>query len=244
MADAPLFYDSVTPLNRERHRDLKLAVPDKPFGFAAGAHMIPALAEEFGAAARHLPILFLPGASQPSPVFLVGLRPGRNGFVNEDGAWSAGYLPAYLRRYPFIIGEMEGAEPLICLDEGSDRLSREAGRPFFAQDGTDTPLLAEIVKLTGDYLNAAKRTEALMVALQTHDLLRPITIEARPSDPSAGGNTSSAVMHGLLALDEHKLNALPDDQILDLRRQGFLGPLYAHLISLASVDRLRESNPS
>lgn len=233
MADAPLFYKSVTPLNRERHRDLRLKTPERPFGFAADTHMIPALIEEFGAAARHLPIVFLPGATQPTPIFLVGLRPGQNCFVAADGSWDGGYLPAFVRRYPFIFGEVEGGAPLICIDESSDRLSREVGQRLFADDGTDTPLLAERIKFTNDYFVAAKRTDVLALKLRDLELLRPISIETRH------GGQDSAVLHGLFAVDEPKLAALPDDRFLELRREGLVGPLYAHLLSLAAVDKLK-----
>ncbi len=233
MADAPLFYASVTPLNRERHRRLKLTTPGRPFGFAGAAHMIPALLDEFGAAARHLPIVFLPGAKQPTPVFLMGLRPGRNDFVAEGGEWQGQYIPAFVRRFPFILGEVEGSEPLVCIDETSERLSNDAGESLFTEDGADTPLLAERMKFTTDYYAAAKRTEAFSEKLRSLDLLQPITIEATP----VGGQ--GAVLHGLLTVSEPKLAALPDERFLELRRSGLLGPLYAHLLSLSAVAALK-----
>jgi hypothetical protein len=51
------------------------------------------------------------------------------------------------------------------------------------------------------------------------------------------------VMHGLMAVDEWHLAALPDADFLDLRREGLLAPIYAHLLSLAAVDRLPEGLP-
>ena len=193
--------------------------------------------EEFGAAARHLPIVFVPGANQMTPAFLLGTQPGHNSFVAQDGTWTGGYLPAYVRRYPFIIGEVEGAEPLVCIDESSDRLSRDTGQSLFEEDGTDTPLLAERIKLTTDYFASAKRTDALCIALRDLDLLRPITIDVK------GKSQQGSVMHGLFAVDEPKLAALPDESFLELRRQGFIGPIYAHLISLAAVDKLSVPTP-
>lgn len=232
MADTPLFYTSVVPLNRERHRALKLISPDKPYAFAAKTHMIPALVEEFGVAGRHLPIVFLPGATQLTPIFLVGLQPGRNSFVADDGTWTGTYLPAFMRRYPFIIGEPEGGEPIICIDEGSERLSNDSGERLFTDEGTDTPLLADRIKFANDYATAAKLTERLSSRIREYDLLRPISIEAKSN------GQASAVVHGLFAIDEAKLAELSDDRFLQLRKDRLLGPIYAHLVSLAAVDKL------
>ena len=232
MADAPLFYGSVVPLDRERHRALKLTLPDKPYAFAAATHMVPALVEEFAAAARHLPIVFLPGASQLTPIFLVGLQPGRNSFVADDGTWTGSYLPAFMRRYPFIIGEPEGGTPIICIDEASERLSLDVGERLFSDEGADTPLLADRVQFANDYFTAAKLTERLSSRIREYDLLRPISIEAKSN------GQSSAVVHGLFVVDEAKLANLSDYRFLQLRKDRLLGPLYAHLVSLASIDRL------
>ena len=232
MADAPLFYRSVVPLNREQHRHLKLRTPERPFDFASGTYVIPALVEEFAAACRHLPIMFLPGATQPTPVFLVGLRPNKNNLVDGAGHWVGGYVPAFVRRYPFIIGEVEGGNPILCVDETSARLSGDAGEPLFAEDGTDTAVLAERMKFANDFFAAAKQTDRLALKLRDLELLRPITVESKPA------GQDSAVVHGLLMVDEAKLSGLPDDAFLELRRSGWLGPLYAHLLSLAAVDRL------
>ena len=112
----PLFYRSVVPLHRETHRGLGLAaVPS--FAFAAASHLIPAVVDEFSAACAELPILFAPDVEGASPAFLTGLTPGCNAFVRADGSWAASYVPAYLRRYPFILGEVPNAEPLVCLDD-------------------------------------------------------------------------------------------------------------------------------
>ena len=40
------------------------------------------------------------------PVAILGLRGAANQFVNSEGAWREGkYIPAYVRRYPFILME-------------------------------------------------------------------------------------------------------------------------------------------
>ncbi len=239
MADLPLFYRSITPLNRDQHRDLRLGSPAQPFAFARTTHLIPALIEEFGAAARHVPIVFLPGGQQPTPLFLVGLRPGANSFVDEQGRWTGGYIPAFVRRYPFIYGDVEGhPQPIVCIDTGFDGFSQEAGESLFGPDGAETPRLLERVKFVNDYYVSAKQTDVFSARLREFDLLRPITIETK----APGGE--NAVIHGLFAIDEPKFMALPDETFLALRAAGFLPAIYAHFISLGAVDRLRADGSS
>src|SRR5690348_1672136 len=107
----PLFYERIVPLDSAAHRTLKVGPAANPYAFAREANLIPALIEEFSAAAPFMPIAFLPGAEKPAAVFVTGLKPGQNLFVKTDGQWAAGYLPAYLRRCPFIMGDVPDGQP-------------------------------------------------------------------------------------------------------------------------------------
>ncbi|GJE70804.1 SapC family protein [Methylorubrum podarium] len=236
MTGLPLFYRSVVPLDRERHRTLALAQPQR-FDFARASHLVPAVIDEFGPACRHLPILFLPESLGPTPVFLVGVRPGRSALVGADGAWTGRYLPAYLRRYPFIVGEVEDAEPLICFDEtaptlvtGAESETPSHAAPLFGGDGADSPLLAERVGLVIEYAAAAQRTALFGRVLQDLALLRPLTVEGQ--DPADGARHT---LHGVLGVDEAALAALAASDGDRLRREGWLGPIHAHLVSLQSI---------
>ena len=231
MSDIPMFYRKIVPLNRDNHRDLRLDIGADRFAFAAGANVVPALAEEFVAAAHHLPIVFVPGTAQPSAVFLVGFRPGENRFVDADGRWTGGYIPAFVRRYPFIVGEVAGAESVVCIDEPYCEQACADGEPLFAE-GVDTPVLQASIKLMNDYFAAAKRTEALIASLLKLDLFRAVTIDVRaPHD--------ARTLHGMLVVDMEKLHKLPDADFLALRTDGHLAAIFAHAGSLAEIVRLQ-----
>jgi hypothetical protein len=235
MAENPLFYQNIVPLDRVRHRDLRLVRDKRPLAFAATSHVIPAVVDEFASAARFLPILFIPAAPHPSPVFLVGTKTGQNLYVDGDGKWIDPYVPAFVRRYPFMLGTPEGASPVICVDDKYEGLQEKgAGERLFGEDGADTPLLLDYAKLTETYFAAAKRTETFLETLAALQLLRSVTVEIR-SETGA-----STALHGFQTIDEARLNALPDADFLKLRAGGFLPAIYAHLFSLAAVDRLRQ----
>ena len=228
----PLFYRNVVPLNRETHRALRLKSPDQPLDYARGAHLIPALIDEFATAAPEIPIAFLPGAAQPTAVFVTGIRPGSNAFVTPEGRWDAAYVPAYLRRYPFIIGNVPNADPVFCIDDRYEGFDEKTGEPLFSASGEPTQRIAEALQFANNYQTAAERTDAFGRKLQELGLFRSVSLDAKMPDGE------STVVHGLLIVDEEVLTGLPDDKFLELRRGGYLKPIYAHLLSLGIISRL------
>lgn len=231
MSDLPLFYSSVVPLDSQAHRAHGISTAADRFGFAARAHIIPAVADEFSAAAREIPIVFAPAGNGHSAVFLCGLKAQTNLFITE-GRWSGAYLPAYLRRYPFILGERAAGDPLICVDAAHAGFGVGEGERLFDDEGKATPALNATVKLVTDYAGAAKRTEQLCAKLQEFGLLRSVTLDVKtPDGPSAS-------IHGLFIVDEAKLAAISEQALLELRRQNFIGAVYAHLFSLGATQSL------
>lgn len=228
----PLFYQRIVSLNRETHATKKVHTGSGIYEFAAGSHLVPAVIDEFAAACRHLPIVFLPGSGAPTPVFLVGVRSGQNALVDGQGRWRGRYVPAFLRRYPFILGEVEGADPIVCVDEASSLLGDAEGEPLFEAEG-ESAFLKERIALVSGYFEAAKRTEAACAILHKMDLFTSINIDFQNSDGASS-------MHGLWAIDEARLSSLRDENVLELNRERLLAPIYAHLLSLGGVEALGE----
>ena len=85
---------------------------------------MPINAVEFGLAVRHYPIVFT-SADPALPVAVLGLRSGQNMFIGDDGAWeSSNYVPAYIRRYPFIfMSSSDGLQFTLCVDVESEAVS-------------------------------------------------------------------------------------------------------------------------
>ena len=106
----PLFYGTPLPVRFPEHRNLGLRA-DGHYRFAAASPALPLTVPEFAAAGRVYPIVFAQDEAA-MPLAVTGLAAGRNLFVSPDGAWRPGcYVPAYLRRYPFIGIEIE---PRYC----------------------------------------------------------------------------------------------------------------------------------
>jgi hypothetical protein len=233
LVDSVIFYGNIIPLDRDNHRQLSFDIADDRFGFAAGSHVVPAVFDEFVAASPHLPIVFLPGVGAPVPVFLVGLRSGKNALVNE-GRWQGNYIPAYLRRYPLMFGEIEGRDPITCIDQAYALPDGKNGERIFTDEGTEQPVLTDRINLMNEFFLAAKRGEAAMATLVQLDLLRPVTIDAK----FESGETLA--LHGILTVDAGRLNELSDEDFLRLRKEGLLQAIYAHISSLTTIDAIRK----
>lgn len=223
----PIFYRQPEPLDAKRHAGLGLS-ETIAYGFAAGANAIPVHVGEFAALARDYPIVFV-GAERPMPVAIVGIRQNENLFVEEGGAWTSGcYVPAYVRRYPFLFLRNDAENQLIlCIDRASERVTEGAANRFF--DGEEP---TEFTKSALDFASTVQQqfaaTEHLMEVLGRHDLL---VSQQRSFELNTG---EQRALTDYQVIDEARFNALEDDAFLALRKSGALGAIYCHLVSLNS----------
>jgi hypothetical protein len=232
-----LFYERPVPLNREGHKDLRIK-PINNVAFAAKAHSVPLTVAEFGPAARDFPILFGGNSlEEAGPLAMLGLNQSENAFVDENGQWEQGaYVPAFIRRYPFVLAEKpEGAEGddfTVFLDEDYAGFSTEEGERLFNEDGSDTDTLKNAVRFLGEFQEHVKRTHAFTKRLRELDLLEP-----RSAQIKDGENTM--VINGLFLVNEEKLRQLDEKVAHELLADGSMGWIYAHLLSLSNIDRLK-----
>ncbi len=231
-----LIYDRPVVLNREHHRDLRIAQAEGRFGFAAELNSLPLVATEFARAACDHPILF--AGSDPAhvvPAALLGLRANQNLAVDADGQWrDDAYVPAFLRRYPFVLAQKpDGVEGYnVCLDDAYPGLRAEAGEALFAEDGSNTALLDGALQFLEEYQAHLTRTHAFTARLHALELLIPRTIQVQP----AKGDAFS--LDGFFVVDESRLQALKAKAVMELLRSGDLGWIHVHLMSLVNVERL------
>lgn len=235
---ASSFYKSVVPLNRDDHRTLRLRT-DAQATFAAGVHFVPLAAIEMYEAAREYPIVFA-GGEDANPVAVLGLRAGENLYVESDGRWAKGaYVPVFIRRYPFILSPTspESTDFVLCIDESFDGFSETEGLPLFDEDGKESEVVTRALDLLRDALTEGERTRRFVARLKELDLLTVQSMQVK--DPA--GRTFA--MQDFRVVDENKLKALDNDVLGELHRAGYLGCIYAHLVSLGNVTRLAVKVP-
>jgi len=231
-----LFYNKPVALNKTVHKNLRIKPTDGDFGFARTTNSVILAGVEFSKAAKEYPIVFAKAGEGVVPVALLGVRNAENLFVAEDGSWDARYVPAFVRRYPFVLAETGSvAQRVVCIDEGFPGFSADDGEPLFVAD-EPTPTLQQAMNFLEDYQAHYVRTEAFLKRLQALDLLVSLNARVDLVDGQQFG------LSGLLVVDEKKLLALNDAAALALFKSGELAWIYCHLMSLgclsAMVDRI------
>lgn len=232
-AAAPLFYQRPVLLNRQQHGNLKLKLPDS-LAFTAQASLIPLLAAEFNEAAREYSIVFMRPSSgeDPVPVVLTGPPRGKNIYLDAAGKWNARYVPAYVRRYPFVFAETGGDQLAVCIDEACPELSVSDGAPLFESNGEPTPMLQKILGRLGEYQRQTQITRDFMKRLAAAGLL----VQADGKIDMDDGR--SLALSGFLMVDEARFKALPEATLKEWFASGELGLVYAHLMSLGNLVEL------
>ncbi|HEX8989021.1 MAG TPA: SapC family protein [Rhodocyclaceae bacterium] len=221
------------PLDRGIHKAL---VIDRQagFGFARRQIAVPIALGEFAAAARDYPIVF---AGDPvQPFALLGLREGANLLVGDDGVWRRErYVPAHLRRYPFVLMETPDKNLILCIDEAAEHFTAEAKKdplPLFV-DGQPAPLVNEALAFLSAFQNEIAATREFAAAVKGLLVDRRAQIDLK-------GPTGPISLTGFEVVDEQKFAGVDDATFLDWRKRGWLAPIHFHLQSLANFGLLSE----
>ncbi|WP_373185940.1 SapC family protein [Halopseudomonas sp.] len=229
-----LLYKEIRALNRDQHKALKLKTSGD-CRFAADTHIVPLAGLEFFQAARSYPIVFIGEGDNVSPIALLGLREGLNMFIGEEGQWRSNtYIPAFIRRYPFVLAQGDDEQFTVCIDESYSGWNEDDGRELFAEQGENTAYLDEMISFLQNFNAEMQRTRRFVTQLQAMNLMVPRTLKLTHT------NGESFMLKDFLAVDEEAFLKLEDDQVIELNKEGFLGWVYAHLMSLGNANQLFE----
>lgn len=231
----PLFYKKVVPLSKEQHKKLYIE-PVEGFAFATDTNSLYAAVAEFPRASREYPIVFAPdNTGGIFPVVLLGLKRNQNLFVGKDGKWNADYIPAYARRYPFILATPDAKKNqfTVCIDESYPGFNTaKEGQPLFNAKGEDGPVLKQAVEFLKDYQSHVRLTESFCKGLQELDVLEPVQANVALK---SGQKLSIA---GFQCVSRKKLKELAPKKLADLAKSDQLELIYCHLQSLNNINNL------
>ena len=232
-----LLYSRPEPLNPELHGKLGVKRMDIPFAFAADQHLLPLTVTEFQPASLSFPIIFV--GDDRTPVAVMGLKEGENLFLSANApADPEAYVPAYVRRYPFVFANDETAERMIlCIDRGAAVLDENGGDvPLF--NGTEpTEYTTGAMEFCREFEGERRRTDDFVKLLKDLELFDVKQAVFTPRNPD-GTTGEPQLMAEYFAVSEEKLAALPDDKVLELYKNGALMQIYSHMVSLLNWERL------
>jgi len=228
----PLFYSNPVPLDGKKHADSGLK---KNFGlnFCSHVNAVPINMIEMPQISHFYPIAFSPDENA-TPVALLGVRDNENLFVDGSGQWvEDSYIPAYIRRYPFIFSEIAGTDQLtLCIDMDDKVVDAKSDQKFFDGEGKPSLLSQNALEFCKSYHAAAQQTLGFSKALAKSGLL----VERQAEINVGAGKRIN--FSGFRIIDEQKLAELPEKEFLEWRKNGWLPFLYAHLFSGAQWGRL------
>jgi len=226
-----LIYERVAPLSSDVHRDVSVKATDK-FDFARDLNSVPLLAAEFTSAVPNHPIVFAGEGEATFPAVLLGLQDGANQAVDADGNWTEGYVPAFLRRYPFIFSQSEGNFTL-CIDETYPGINREGrGERLFDADGERTQYLQNMLTFVSQFQAQFERTRLFCKRLNDLNLLEPAQARYNAADGRSG------TLSGFMTINRDRLKAIPEAALKEMFATDELELCYVHLHSLQNVSRL------
>jgi len=192
---------------------------------------------EFEEAQRDYPLLFRRNDDGSfHAVALLGLDRGENLFLGDD-RWSARYIPAMVRREPFLLGEKGdefGDELSLFIDLDDPRVSELEGEPLFLPCGGNARRLQEAASALRIIHDGRAQAAALFALLAELKLIQPIEVQVQLDDGL------EYRIPDVFSISADELAALAGERLDRLHRSGFLTHAIFARSSLGNFNRLVE----
>lgn len=226
-------YDHAFPINAARHGDASVEAV-KDFAFSRQLSTVPLMAAEIPAAAGEYAIVFIGKGEQIMPAVILGLNAKENRYIDEHGVWQAAYVPAFIRRYPFVFTSPDSKSYYLCIDEAYAGFNREGrGQRLFGEDGQPTPYVQNVLKFLETCQIELKRSQLFCKKLQELGLFEPMQAKLRLD----GGEVVSLI--GFMGINRRKLASLPDETLASMAKTGQMELIYSHLHSLRNLTGIK-----
>lgn len=235
MAKQLLIYESAMPVSPARHGQMSYDAGET-YAFSAGVNAVPLMAVEFIRAATEYAIVFAKTGEDVLPAAVLGVRPDQNLYLSADAHWQAKYIPAFIRRYPFVFSASPDRKTLtLCIDEAHLGLNRAGrGERLFTDAGKPSPYTEQVLKFLQEYQAHFERTRAFGKRLTELGLLDPM--QAEVMTPKG----EKLAIGGFLAVSRAKLRALSGEALASLAKLDELELLYLHLYSMRNFNEVRD----
>ncbi|MFG6428861.1 SapC family protein [Roseateles sp. LYH14W] len=235
MSKQLLIYESAMPVSASRHGKVSLEA-SPGYGFSAGINAVPLMAVEFPRAAAEYAIVFTVTGEEVMPVVVLGVRNDQNLYLTPDAQWQARYVPAFIRRYPFVFSRSDdGKTHTLCIDEAHPGVNREGrGEALFDAAGKPTAFVERVLKFLQEYQSQFERTRRF--GRRVHELGLLEQMQAQVTTPS--GEKRS--LNGFFGVNRAKLRELSGEALAGLARNDELELLYLQLQSMSNFAGIKD----
>ena len=223
-----------TELTLDAHRDLKVD-PRCAIAVAEKQHIITLRVSEVSYAANQFPVFFSRTNDESNWMIsaINSFEMDKNLFV-KDNNWTGSYVPIGMQTYPFFLMQKEGKEKEFCIgiDEKNSAFSKTEGEPLFMEDEKASPMLSRATQLLELELNNEVQTVKFGRYMDEHKLIKEVDVLVKYQD----GRINT--LKGLNTVDEAAFNELSDEDVLEMRKLGYLLPMYSMLTSSFQLNTL------
>lgn len=235
MTTQQLIYETAVPVNSGRHAGHSVEV-GADYSFVRNINSLPLMAVEFPMASPDYAIVFAGNAETVTPAVILGVRGNENLFLSKEGEWQSKYIPAFVRRYPFVFSSSEDQQTFtLCIDEKFPGLNSEGrGQPLFAEDGKPSPYVDGVLKFLQEYRGQHLLTQQFCKKLIELELLEPMEAHFTL------GSGEKMSLNGFMVVNRKKLNALPGDVLSELAGTDQLELIYLHLQSMRNFNGVKD----
>jgi hypothetical protein len=233
-----LVYEEAVPVTKARHGDWSVEVGGD-YSFCKRVNSVPLMAVEFPNAAAEYVVVFGGTGDVVMPAVILGLRADENLYVSPEGKWQGRYVPAFLRRYPFVFSSQdEGKNFTLCIDEKYPGFNQDDnGERLFGEDGEPSAYTGNVLKFLQQYQIEFNRTRALCDKLKELNLLEPMQAQIKL------GSGEQRSLTGFSAVNRSRLKTLSTETLADLVKSDEMELIYNHLSSMRNFEAMRDRVP-
>ncbi len=231
-----MMYENPQPLTKDKHGKFGVSPVGKPFAFMEKSHFMPITAPEFGAASSSFPVIF--AGDDKTPLAVMGIRTEENLFV-EDGQFNnLYYMPAFARRYPFVLaGDAENDRFVVCVDEKADCVTDKKPAQTFFDGDQPSQFTNEAFEFLKQFESDRRATEVMINRFKELDLFEQKEMNFQGNNPD-GSLAEKQKIADYFAITDEKLRGLDEKTTKEFMDNGYLSVAYAHMLSLGNWQRL------
>jgi hypothetical protein len=228
-------YKNLEILNKINHKENRVK-EIKDFSYAKNLMSIPITVSEFFEACKNYPIFFVKDKNDNwFTSVMLGFKENTNIFINDKGEWDKlHYVPAFVRRYPFVFVEQDNKEELLlALDKDNLSTSKEDNaRKLFDNKGENSEFLNNILAFLNQFRNDSIATKEFVKQLDAWELLEEKTATVITQ------NKEQFNINQLYIVNEEKLKHLSKKKRDEINDKNAIPLITAHLISLSNIQKL------